>query len=67
MFKNNDFKVLTAETAEACAQMGIEQDTLQPKQIDFFQTAKKEPAELAQVRLQHYQQRRKSKCAVTNY
>lgn len=66
MFRTNDLKALTAEATEACAQMGIEQDTLQPKQIDSFQTAQKEPAELAQVRLQHYQQRRKSKCVVTN-
>ncbi len=61
MFKSNDLKVLTAEAAEACAQIGIDPDSLQVKPIEFFQSDKSEPAELTQVRLQHYQKKRKSK------
>jgi hypothetical protein len=59
IFKTADFKQLNADALEACEVIGVRPETLQLKTVEQFAGDPKEPAELAQVRLAHYLNKRK--------
>jgi len=59
VFKTADFKQLNAEALDACDIIGVKPDSLAMKTIENFIQSSNEPAELAQVRLAHYLNKRK--------
>lgn len=61
IFKTADFKQLNADALEACDIIGVKPESLQMKTVENFAGDAKEPAELAQVRLAHYLNKRKRK------
>ena len=61
VFKTADFKQLSNEALEACESIGVKPESLQVKQIESFVQSPTEPKELAQVRLDHYTNKRKRK------
>jgi len=56
-------KKLTPEALEACQITGINPDDLNEKPLEHF-LAKSETSEIAQLRYEHYEKRRRDKAAV---
>jgi len=59
IFKTADFKQLNADALDACEVIGVKPESLQLKTVENFTGKADEPAELAQVRLAHYLNKRK--------
>ena len=64
IFKTADFKHLNPDALEACDIVGVKPESLQLKTVEQFIQSASEPEELAQVRLNHYMNKRKCKCAL---
>ncbi len=52
---------MTLEALEACEHIGIKPESLQMRNIESFKPKDSEPAELADVRYNHYMAKRKCK------
>lgn len=61
IYKTADFKQLNPEALDACENIGVKPESLQMRTIEGFVQSSSEPIELAQVRLQHYLNKRKCK------
>lgn len=59
----SDHKILTEEAENACKQAGVQKEALLLRSLESFFIVN-DPVELAQVRAEHYAQRRQGKIKV---